>query len=67
MSAEACDAILLEMEMNSFGHTTQHFNCVQEEWANKKAIIFILKVKKANKSQLFVKRQGHSKHHFFRC
>lgn len=37
----------IEMEMNSAGHTTQHFNCVQEEWANKKAIIFILKVRKS--------------------
>lgn len=36
----------IEMEMNSPCHTTQHFNYVLEDWASKKAIIFILKVKK---------------------
>lgn len=36
--------------MNSPCRTTQHFNYVQEEWASKEAIIFILKVlKKTNK------------------
>lgn len=37
---------LIEMEMNSLCHTTQHFNYVQEEWASKEAIILIIKVKK---------------------
>jgi len=55
------------MEMNSPCHTTQHFNYVQEEWASKKAIIFILKVKKEQiNPKLFVKRQGNSSYHFFK-